>query len=359
VTAHPRRPRRRGEPLAALMLLIGGWTGARLLLWESPFVGAASASGKTPPIVESPVPQRGFPTANEFSATPVLQAPGVRRSWSPSTLRSFPALIPPLQTVTGSSIAPQIPQQVRALPPALASSVNAAVAPTNVPLALASVTSASRWHFGAWFAWRDGSGLPRVANGAGAASYGGSQVGAMVQFDLARGPHRPALHMRATYAPDRPRHAEIAGGIGVRPLGSLPIRVMGEARATQTAGRTEIRPAAFAVTEIPRLTLPWRLQAEGYGQAGWVGGRYATAFADGQVRVTRVVASTGRVRFRAGAGTWGGAQKFAERIDVGPTVSAELAQDKLPLRLPLDYRLRVAGNASPGDGPSLTLSTGF
>ena len=29
--------RRRGEPLVALALLLAGWTGARMFLWESPF----------------------------------------------------------------------------------------------------------------------------------------------------------------------------------------------------------------------------------------------------------------------------------------------------------------------------------
>ena len=106
---------------------------------------------------------------------------------------------------------------------------------------------------------------------------------------------------------------------------------------------------------IAPVALPLGLRAEGYAQGGWVGGRYATAFADGQARVTHGAITAGPARLRVGAGAWGGAQKFAERFDVGPTLTADLAS----VRLALDYRMRVAGNARPGNGLALTLSTGF
>ena len=86
-----------------------------------------------------------------------------------------------------------------------------------------------------------------------------------------------------------------------------------------------------------------------------VGGRYRTAFADGQLRITRAVIGEGRFRASLGAGAWGGAQKFTERLDVGPTLSIDLA----PVRLSVDYRIKIAGNAAPGDGLAVTLSTGF
>jgi len=212
-----------------------------------------------------------------------------------------------------------------------------------------------RWHLAAWIAWREVSGLPRGANGALPAAYGGTQAGTFAQFDLRDGAHRPALHIRATYAPDRPRQAEIAAGAGVRPLAGVPVRVLAELRATRTGDATEVRPAVFAVTELPQMALPLGFTAEGYAQGGWVGGRYTTAFADGQARMTRPLAIAGKANMRLGAGVWGGAQKFAERLDVGPTLVVERA----PVRVSLDYRLKVAGNASPGAGLALTLSTGF
>lgn len=151
----------------------------------------------------------------------------------------------------------------------------------------------------------------------------------------------------------------MAAGIGARPLGALPVRAMAEVRAVEIGGRTDVRPALLAVTEFAPIALPWGLEAEGYAQGGWVGGRYATAFADGQARVMGAVAFTKRVRVQAGLGVWGGAQKFAERLDFGPSVAADFTPAKVPLRLSLDYRMRIAGGATPGDGIAVTLSTGF
>jgi hypothetical protein len=134
---------------------------------------------------------------------------------------------------------------------------------------------------------------------------------------------------------------------------------MAEVRATRSQGQTEVRPAVIAVTEIAPVALPLGLTGEGYGQAGWVGGRYATAFADGQARVMRELATAGSTRLRIGAGAWGGAQKFAERLDIGPTIEAEFDTGAVVARLAVDYRVQVAGKASPGDGVAVTLSTGF
>jgi hypothetical protein len=135
--------------------------------------------------------------------------------------------------------------------------------------------------------------------------------------------------------------------------------VLGELRATRTSGATELRPAALVVSELRPIALPGRLIGEGYLQAGWVGRRYATGFVDGQVRVDRAIARLGPATLRAGAGSWGGAQKFVHRLDVGPALTLDLREGGIPARVSVDYRLRVAGRARPGNGIAVTLSTGF
>ena len=49
----------------------------------------------------------------------------------------------------------------------------------------------------------------------------------------------------------------------------------------------------------------------------------------------------------------------SQRLDIGPTAGGTLRVGKASLRLSADWRFRIAGNASPGDGPALTLSTAF
>jgi hypothetical protein len=123
---------------------------------------------------------------------------------------------------------------------------------------------------------------------------------------------------------------------------------------------SEVRPAAFAVTELPPARLPLGFRAELYAQAGYVGGRFATAFADGQVRVDRQVVPIGEnAELRVGGAVSGGAQKHAERLDVGPSAAVSFRLGEANSRLALDYRFRVAGDAEPRSGPALTFSAGF
>ncbi|MXP27603.1 hypothetical protein GRI58_02045 [Porphyrobacter algicida] len=132
-----------------------------------------------------------------------------------------------------------------------------------------------------------------------------------------------------------------------------------EARATRRAGGTEIRPAIFVTTGIDNAGLPLDFAARGYVQAGYVGGSYATAFADGSLVAERTLAQRGDTRLNAGAGTRAGIQKGAKRLDVGPSASLSLSIGPVPARVALDYRLRVLGDAEPASGAALTLSTGF
>ena len=354
--------RRRGEPLAALVLVVASWTGVRAMLWDTP--GGLRPRAVAPFALasteesERPVPAlaRSAEIAPERTAarsSPPAVARPARVAGAVATLAVVRRKMPPdmgFPTWRPAASAPLVP-----LAPALAAPAPASPS----PLERSSMPVVSRWRVDGWAAWRQGSELPRIAAGARPAAYGGSQAGLAARYALAAGGKVPALHLRASYAPDRPRQAELALGAGARPIGRFPLRVLAELRGAMSEGRTELRPAAFAVTELEPVELPLGLAVEAYAQAGWVGGRYATPFADGQARVTRAALRVGPARLSAGAGAWGGAQRFAERLDVGPTLELALPEAPAPLRLSLDYRIRVAGNAVPGNGVAVTLASGF
>ena len=128
---------------------------------------------------------------------------------------------------------------------------------------------------------------------------------------------------------------------------------------SETAAGTELRPALLAVTEFPPLGLPLGVRAEAYVQGGYVGGHFSTAFVDGQGRIERPVLRLARTEVAAGAGAWGGAQKGASRLDIGPTAAMAFRLGEAYGRMVVDYRFRVAGEAQPKSGPALTLSVGF
>jgi hypothetical protein len=166
--------------------------------------------------------------------------------------------------------------------------------------------------------------------------------------------------VRATAALTGSREAEAAAGFSARPLAGFPVVAAVELRVTHDPGRTELRPAVLVYTELAPFALPLQLRGEAYGQAGYVGGKAATGFVDGQLRLERCVASIGKAELRAGAGAWGGAQKGVSRLDVGPTATLAIwLGAAASARLGVDWRFRVAGNAAPASGPAITLSAGF
>lgn len=214
-----------------------------------------------------------------------------------------------------------------------------------------------RWSADGWLMLRSDGAAPVVA---GPPSYGRSQAGAVLRYDLApTNRARPRLYLRGSAALAGARERAIAAGFSLRPLREVPIRIAAETRVTESAFGTSLRPAVHAVTELPPIDLPFALRGEAYLQAGYVAGSGATAFVDGQVRVERPIMRIGDSEIGAGAQASGGAQEGAARVDVGPALSATFRIGDLRARLAADYRFRIAGGAVPPSGPALTLSAGF
>ncbi|RJY09082.1 hypothetical protein D6201_06645 [Aurantiacibacter aquimixticola] len=225
------------------------------------------------------------------------------------------------------------------------------------PAAMEPKGRGSRWSGDAWALWRDSEETPLLS---GRPTYGRSQIGAVIRYRLEReSGRRPQLHLRASSALEGRTEREVALGASARPISSIPVRVAAEARLSETSLGTEARGAAFAVTEFDPLELPGGLIGEAYVQGGYVTGEFATGFVDGQARVTRTLAEVGDFRLETGAGAWGGAQRDAERLDIGPSAAVTFNIGAVRARASADYRFRVAGDAQPASGPALTLSAGF
>ena len=67
-----------------------------------------------------------------------------------------------------------------------------------------------------------------------------------------------------------------------------------------------------------------------------------------------------RVHLALGGGVWGAAQHdgaTVDRFDLGPSLRVRWGE--FPVDLVVDYRVRVAGNASPGTGVAVTLAGYF
>ncbi|MEY4055869.1 MAG: hypothetical protein RL519_1204 [Pseudomonadota bacterium] len=375
--------RRRGQPLAVLGGLLLGWVGLRAALWER-----IELPGLPPPVVAAvakvlPKPPRQLTT--QLPSAPLAQ----RASFTPQAA-PFANLPPPLAPAPGWVDLAPVPEfgtagegfggsraaaahqlawmaGVAQLPVprfiidrfSQQADSTSSLIPAEARHLLGAGSGGGRWSGDGWVLLRTG-GAGVTASGLPSPSYGASQAGAVIRYRLSAGSSRsPSLFLRASSALRSPRGEEVALGVSARPLAALPIAFQGELRATRQTLGTTLRPAFGMVTELPRLPLAGGLSTEVYAQAGYVGGAGATAFVDGQVRIERHLARIGRGELRLGLGGWGGAQKDANRLDLGPTATLDFPIGSVQGRLSADWRLRAAGNAAPNTGPAITLSAGF
>ncbi|WEK48134.1 MAG: hypothetical protein P0Y56_07515 [Candidatus Andeanibacterium colombiense] len=378
--------RRRGQPVLALVVLLGGWIALRAAQWETPFAQVlrdlprSVLTGAAPALPVAPTPflaPRRQPDPRPIAAArdwPVVGAlPAIATSPAERAMFDLPdPLRPRLEPFLAAT---PLPRRLAAahtmlmmsglaalpLPPELARLIAPRAGPGSAayqPLTtFAASPSGGRWSADGWVLLRRDT---ETALTSGRGSYGRSQAGAVLRYALApSSPLRPMAYARVSGALGGTAESELAVGLSARPVAKLPVRLAAELRATRAATGFLARPAGYAVTELPGFALPLRFTGEAYGQAGYVGGRYSSAFADGQIRAERRLAELGTARLSAGGGAWGGAQKGAARLDLGPTASVQLKLGPANPRLSMDWRFRVAGNAEPASGPALTISAGF
>ncbi len=368
----------RGGPLVMLVVLVSGWSAARAVWWDNPFL--ALVPGPDLPLL-SPNP----PTAT-FAAAQTSPLPAERSA--PGALPITSAALGWRAGASGGSgsdaevaVAHQLPWHAAVSDLTGDSAVIAGTdaglptgdsdwpAPAGAPFlptraAAPAPAPAGRWSVDAWALWRQGSNAAPISQGR-VPIYGASQAGAVLQYRLVpASPRDPRFYARAYRALVRRGESELALGTSARPLGRVPLRLAGEVRYTDGAFSDTFRPAAYLVSELAPVPLPYGARLEAYGQAGWVGGPDPTGFADGQASVTdelRKVAglTDNAVRLSLGVATWGGAQKDAQRIDIGPTLRLDMTVGDVPARLSIDWRERVGGDAGPSSGLAATLSTRF
>ncbi|MFA6219282.1 MAG: hypothetical protein WC692_05845 [Erythrobacter sp.] len=366
---------RRGQPLLFLGLLLVGWVSLRVALWEPPWpmlprptdvlrlgdlVQHAQADRRLLRVDAGPssLSTGNLATASALWAAPASLAPlpvaGIGFPQARIFAANHRAIGQNLLWMAGMTDLP-LPNAVDAWLDAASPAADLAHRRTPPE----GGGNPDRWRVDGWLVLREGSGGLLTA-GDRPSSYGASQAGAVLGFRLApRSRHDPVAYLRASKALVAGGETEGAAGFAARPFPGLPVNLHAEIRIAGHAGRREVRPAVFASAGLPDTPLPLDLKAEAYAQAGYVGGDFATGFVDGRVTVAREIRRGKLASLDAGLGLWGGAQRDAARLDIGPRLQVSLHVGDAPARLSADYRIRIAGGAEPGTGAAITLSTGF
>jgi hypothetical protein len=178
---------------------------------------------------------------------------------------------------------------------------------------------------------------------------GASQAGARLTYNFTRG---IAATVRTSSEVGR-RGGEVAAGMRIQPVAGIPIWFDAERR--QRIGKYGGGRDAFALFVeggVYDRQMPWRFSLDAYLQGGVVGFHHRDRFIDGGFTLTRPVFR----QFSAGLGLWGAAQPGLYRLDAGPRVSMRVRNN---LKVHVDWRQRLVGNAAPGSGPALTLAGDF
>ncbi len=180
-------------------------------------------------------------------------------------------------------------------------------------------------------------------------SLGASQAGARLTYNFTR---QIAATFRTSSDVGR-RGGEVAAGVRIQPARAIPLWIDAERR--QRVGRYGGGRSAFALFfegGVYDRRMPLHFLLDAYLQGGVVGFRRRDKFIDGGLTLTRPVYK----QFSAGFGVWGGAQPGLYRVDAGPRVTMRVKRN---IRVHLDWRQRLAGNAKPGSGPAITLASDF
>jgi hypothetical protein len=188
---------------------------------------------------------------------------------------------------------------------------------------------------------------------------GGSQGGGRLKYRLSSNPTRPSLSASLRFAkPLQGQGLEISPGLSVGVGQKWPIELIVERRVRPEKGN-EDQWALLAAAGIPTTELAKGLTLEGYAQAGIVGVKKPISFAQVGIGLHRSIASENNLQIKAGAGLWADQQKTTGRLDLGPEIVAVMKAGERPLRLSAQWRFKVAGDAQPGSGPSLSIATSF
>jgi hypothetical protein len=288
-------------------------------------------------------PYAGQPGYPAYAPYPVyVQVPAAGRSSPPQVfyIGQPPAASMPQQAYLDMPAASEQPQQLAFAGPVPRTQTTPSFGEAKIPPAF------DRLQLSSWAMLRDKPGEIGLGSGG---TLGGSQAGARLLWRF--NPH-VAASLRTSTPINSQRGGEAALGVRYQPFMSIPVAFTAERR--KSLGRFGGRDAfaVFAEGGLYGRPMPWNSSLDAYLQSGIVGAKTRDWFVDGQAAVSRPVWRN----FSAGLGVWGAAQPGISRLDAGPRASMRVGSR---MRVHVDYRQKLVGNAEPGSGAVVTLAGDF
>ena len=297
--------------------------------------------------------QVGVPVAMRPRTVAVYQLPPVQDAGSPDLPVRRAGFTPGQYDYYGPaeySFLPPLTNSLAAMSPLSAPVSHPEGTPTNESIPALDPRRIDRVQLSSWALLRSQqAGIAGSRSLAPGGQLGASQAGARLLYNFTR---QIAASARLS-TPVGTRGGEAALGVRVHPLVNVPVWLTAERQ--QAVGRFGGGRSAFALLlegGVYDQPLPWRFTLDSYFQGGVVSVRHHDLFFDGGLTATRPLWG----KLSAGFGIWGGAQPHLARLDVGPRLTVRVRKN---LKVHLDWRQKLAGNARPGSGPALTLAGDF
>lgn len=378
-TAITGRPLR-AAALLGLMLGIGFMMRLPVLQRDFAAITASLAAAGNPPMAPAAVVIAAATPLSRFVPLTTPPTPVPRRKQPrqhPPMLRHRVAIAPPSPQIAAAEPLADAPQSPIPVPPDYAAQAYASLAAGDRRTAARLFDQAldagpdprrsqwqsdrdsltRRWSAQAYVLVRKAGITP---NPVASPVLGGGQAGANLAWRIDPLARRPvAIIARLNAALDPARGFDSATTQAAIGLSWTPTR-----NVTLAAERL----VAIGDTALDRFSLRaaagtygnhGRAEYSGYGEATILdnGDLFAGAQARAGIRLSR-----GKHSLSPGAGAWTSIQhdvRTSTRLDVGPSLVARTPIGRINLEIAADYRFRIAGNAAPGSGPTLTISTGF
>ncbi|WP_417620158.1 hypothetical protein [Parasphingorhabdus sp.] len=196
---------------------------------------------------------------------------------------------------------------------------------------------------------------PTISNG----QYGGSQAGAILSYPIRTRPESElSVYGRMTAALTPLAQEEVAFGASMHLVRDLPVALHVEQRLDVNSGGN--RGTAFYVaggTGPDQIVADIALET--YVQGGYILGKNETYFFDASATLQRSIVESSANTISIGPGMWIGGQRKLTRMDVGPRADIRVPIAATTARIAVDWRARIAGDARPGSGLTITMSTSF
>lgn len=303
--------------------------------------------------------------ASEFASLPVPSAPAPLPAPGPATVSPPP---PPeagllAQAAYDRLRAGQKREALRLFEAALIADPTSAD-PRRSQWQREAATLKRRWSLSAFSLLRDSPIDPSSGLATGPL-LGSSQSGAALGYTVNPLARRPiTLTARLNAATDArgrtdPRTAQAAVGIRYQALPALAISAERLVSLGEQSRDDWLVRLSSGIARQRRLA-GLNVNLDAYGEASLLGN--GDSLAAGQARALTPLFNQKSVSVAAGIGSWGSVQNTGTtsgRLDVGPSAAFRVQQGRLGLELSADYRQRIAGNALPASGPTVTLSSSF